>query len=113
MGTFNTQVFEFGGFLHSCNCGRSWKYTTKYKAVPFWDFFLPWLIQLLVCNVFNGSSRVGKISKVVVNMENTAHQRWAQVLCRGLDERSLEERFEVLVTELMDASGLGETLVTS
>lgn len=82
------------------------------KLCPFGFFFLLWLIQLLVCNVFNGSSRVGKISKVVVNMENTAHQRWAQVLCRGLDERSLEERFEVLVTELMDASGLGETLVT-
>lgn len=65
-----------------------------------------------MCNVFNGSSRVGKVSKVM-NMENTAHPLWAQVLCRGLDERSLEERFEVLVTELMDASGLGETLVTN
>lgn len=85
----------------------------KIQSCALLFFFLPWLIQLLVCNVFNGSSRVGKISKVVVNMENTAHQRWAQVLCRGLDERSLEERFEVLVTELMDASGLGETLVTS
>jgi len=37
-----------------------------------------------------------------------------EILCtdvRGLDERSLEERFEVLVTELMDASGLGENLI--